>query len=72
MIQSIGGRKLPTTYNIAVRVENSLIREGKISPRPPMPLFPEISQVPQNTLALIHVPEKIKLPVTSTSYSLER
>lgn len=39
MIQYMGGYSLPQGYDIAIRVENSLIQTGKIAPRPPMPIY---------------------------------
>lgn len=42
MIQSMGGTSLPQAFAIAVTAENSLIQAGKIAPRPPMPIFPNI------------------------------
>ncbi|KAH9287940.1 hypothetical protein KI387_032057, partial [Taxus chinensis] len=65
----MGGRTLPAAYSIAVRVENSLIQVGKLAPRTPMPWFPEMSQVPQPSMAPIPIPEKSMQPVASTSYS---
>lgn len=47
MIQSMGGVSLPDAFEIAIRAENSLIQVGKLAPRPPMPIFPDIhSNVP--------------------------
>lgn len=42
MIQSMGAVTLPTTYDVAIRIENSLIQARKIAHRPPMPIFPNI------------------------------
>lgn len=42
MIQSMGGVTLPTMFDIAIRAENNLIQADKISPRPPMSIFPDI------------------------------
>lgn len=42
MIQSTGAISLPQAFDIAIRVENSLIQVGKIAPRPHMPFFPSI------------------------------
>lgn len=52
MIQSMGRASLPGAYNIAIRAENCLIQARKITPRPPMPLFPE-APTQQPTLAPI-------------------
>ena len=58
MIQSMGCVSLPQAYNINVRDENSLIQVGKIAPRPPMPIFPNI----QSNMPLI-VPPLNALPI---------
>ena len=42
MIQSMGGYSLPQGYDIEIRAKNSLIQVGKISPRPPMPIYLDI------------------------------
>jgi hypothetical protein len=58
MIQSMGGVLLPQAYDTAIRAENSLIQEGKIAPRPPMPIFPDIQ--PYMSLA---IPPMNALPI---------
>lgn len=45
MIQSMGGNTLPTTFDVVVRAENSLIQAGKIAPRPPMPIFADLQPI---------------------------
>lgn len=42
MTLSMGGVSLPDAYEVAIREKNYLIQAGKIAPRPPMPIFPEI------------------------------
>lgn len=42
MIQSMGGVTLLADYDISIRAENNLMQDGKIAPRPPMPIFPDI------------------------------
>lgn len=59
MIQFIGGLTLPVAYDIAIRTKNNLIQDGKLAPRPFMPIFPEVQpfipiQIPP--IATIHVP----------------
>ena len=36
------GYSLPKGYDIAIRAKNSHIQVGKIAPRPPMPIYPNI------------------------------
>jgi hypothetical protein len=57
----MGGNTLPVAYDLAIRVENTLIQAGKLAPRPPMPLFPEIPT---------QVPTVAPIPTTSTSQPL--
>ena len=57
----MGGTTLPGAYDMAIRDENTLIQGGKIAPRPPMPLFPEI----QN-----HQPSIAPIPTASSSQPL--
>jgi hypothetical protein len=56
MIQSMGGTTLPEAFDIAIRAENSLIQDGKIALRPPMPIFPDLHPVLEviPPLAVIH------------------
>ncbi|XP_059064494.1 uncharacterized protein LOC131856653 [Cryptomeria japonica] len=54
----MGGVTLPTAYDISIRVENSLIQVGKIAPRPPMPIFPDIQ-----SLMPLQVPPIAAIPV---------
>lgn len=61
ILQTMGGTTLPGAYDMAIRVENTLIQGGKIAPRPPMPLFPEI----QN-----HQPSIAPIPTASSSQPL--
>ncbi|KAH9311596.1 hypothetical protein KI387_026631, partial [Taxus chinensis] len=56
---SMGGTTIPMAYSIAIRAENCLIQAGKLAPRPPMPLYPNLenpstSQAP--TLAPVPTP----------------
>jgi hypothetical protein len=60
-IQTLGGDTLPNAYDIALKIENILIRGGKLAPRPPMPFFPDVPN---------HQPAMAPLPTTSTSQSL--
>ena len=58
----MGGTTLPRAYDMAIRVENTLIQGGKIAPRPPMPLFPEIqNHQPLLLLFLLHHPVSLWL-----------
>jgi hypothetical protein len=59
LIQSMGGISLPQSYGLAVRSKNCLIQAGKIAPRPPMPIFPDI----QSNIPLI-MPPFATLPTT--------
>lgn len=43
MIQSKGGNTLPQAFDLVVSVEINLIDAGKLSPRPLMPIFPDLS-----------------------------
>ncbi|KAH9304262.1 hypothetical protein KI387_008666, partial [Taxus chinensis] len=72
MIQSMGGTTLPAAYNLSIGAENHLIQAGKITPRPSMPLYPELggpdtSQAP--TLAPIPTPRSQSSAEASTSSS---
>ncbi|KAH9299879.1 hypothetical protein KI387_044102 [Taxus chinensis] len=72
LIQSMGGTTLPAAYSIAIRAENCLIQAGKLAPRPPMPLYPNLenpctSQAP--TLAPVPTPRNQSSSETSTSSS---
>lgn len=60
MIQSLGGNTLSQEFDIAIQAENNLIDVGKLSPRPIMPVFPEIS----------HQTPKELVPSTSTLQSI--
>ena len=60
-IQTMGGDNLPNTYEIRIRVENILIQGGKLSPRPPMPFFPDVPN---------HQSKMAPIPINSTSQSL--
>ena len=61
VLQTMGGTTLPGAYDMAIRAENTLIQGGKIAPRPPMPLFPEIKN---------HQPSIAPIPTTSSSQPL--
>ena len=65
----MGGRPLPGAYSIIVRVENNLIHVGKLTPIPPMPLYLEMLQAPQPSIASIPTHEKSMQRVASTFYS---
>ncbi|KAH9331943.1 hypothetical protein KI387_004051, partial [Taxus chinensis] len=69
---SMGGTTIPAAYSIAIRAENCLIQAGKLAPRPPMPLYPNLenpstSQAP--TIAPIPTPRNQSSNETSTSSS---
>lgn len=72
ILQTMGGTTLPGAYDMAIRVENTLIQGGKIAPRPQMPLFPEMPNH-QPTIAPIPIASSNQLlvlpspPSTSTS-----
>ncbi|KAH9291982.1 hypothetical protein KI387_042826, partial [Taxus chinensis] len=70
LIQSMGGTTIPMAYSIAIRAENCLIQAGKLAPRPPMPLYPNLenpstSQAP--TLAPVPTPRNQSSNEASTS-----
>ncbi|KAH9294558.1 hypothetical protein KI387_040236, partial [Taxus chinensis] len=72
LIQSMGGTTIPAAYSIAIRAENCLIQAGKLAPRPPMPLYPNLespstSQAPN--LAPIPTPRNQSSNEASTSSS---
>lgn len=60
-LYTMGGTTLPATYDLAIRVENTLIQASKLAPRPPMPLFPEMPT---------QVPTVAPIPIASTSQPL--
>ena len=60
-IQTMGGNTFPDAYEIEIREENILIQRGKLTPRPPIPFFPNI---PNHQLAMAPI------PTTSTSQPL--
>ena len=57
----MGGNTLPDAYEIAIKTKNILIQGGKLAPRPPMPLFPDIPN---------HRPLVTPIPTTSTNQPL--
>ena len=57
----MGGNSLPQSYEIAVRAENCLIQVGKIAPRLPLPIFPDI----QSNMPLV-IPPFATLPTVPT------
>lgn len=76
MIQSMGGVSLPDAFEIAIRAKNSLIQAGKLAPRPPMPIFPQIHaniplQIPPFTPLPVVVPTIDKQEGVASSSSNE-
>ena len=66
----MGESTLQDAYEIAIKVENVLIQGGRLAPRPPMPLFPDVlAQKP--IVASIHTFSTSQLlvvvPIASTS-----
>jgi len=59
---------LPNTYDIAISEENYLIPDGKITPRPPTPLFPE---APVIQLIVAPIPTTVILVTPSMTSSNE-
>lgn len=72
MIQSMGGNNLPTAFDIGIRVENSLIQVGKIAPRPPMPIFPELQPVCEAILTLASIPPTPAPSQQATSLAMDQ
>lgn len=78
MIQSMGGTNLPIAYDLAIRAENSLIQAGKIAPRPPMPIFPELHPIPKAIPSLASIPpllappQQVSNPVVNQSQELNK
>ena len=57
----MGGDTLPNAYEIVISTRNILIQGGNLSPRPPMPFFPNIPN---------HQPTIAPIPTLSTSQPL--
>lgn len=55
----MGGFTFPNAYEISIRAKNYLIQVGKIAPRPPMPIFP-------NIWSPINLPPIASIPIVPT------
>ena len=68
-LQTLGGDTILATYDISIKEESTLIQEGKLALRSPMPLFPDMP-THQPTMALIPTTTIIQplfAPIASTS-----
>ena len=68
----MGGNTLTDAYEVAIKVKNTLIQGGKLSPRPPMPLFldmPTQQPVVAPTPTISTSQPSVVVPIASTSCS---
>ena len=59
-LQTMGGNTLWYAYEVATKEKNTLIQSGKLTPRPPMPFFPNMPT---------HQPTIAPIPKTASGYS---